>query len=59
METLASSRTEPTAAECEAMIDSMLAEMAQMNAQMEKDRPEIERLKVETRAILAEMGARL
>jgi cell division protein FtsB len=55
MADLASSPTAPeTAAEYEAALDQMLAEMRLLNEQMQKDRVDIDRLKAETHALKAE-----
>lgn len=55
-----------TAAEYEAAVEQLLAEIRRLNEQMQDDRLDIERLrietqmlKVETRAVLARIGAAL
>lgn len=59
METLVVSPPEPTDVEYEAMLDKILAEIKELNAQWQDHRPEIERLKAETRAMFVEMGVKL
>jgi peptidoglycan hydrolase CwlO-like protein len=63
-ESLFSQPTPQTAAEYEAAIDQLLAEMQRLNQKMKEDQSVIDRLKAETetlkretRALLASMGA--
>lgn len=44
-------------AEYEASVDMLIAEMKQMRTQMEEDQRDIERLRIETDLILAQMKA--
>ena len=48
-----------TDAEYEALFEQMLAEMRRLNARMDGDRADIERLKAETQVIKASIDARL
>ena len=67
MDNLASLQPVPqTAADYEAAVEQLLAEMKRLNQQMQSDRTDIERLKAETRelkaetrALLTSMGAQL
>jgi hypothetical protein len=63
-ETVSSPPTPQTAAEYEAAIETLLAEMRRLNQRMRDDQAVIDRLKAEaetlkrqTRAMLADMGA--
>jgi hypothetical protein len=46
-----------TAADYEAAIDQCLAEMQRLREKMDRDQADIDRLKAETRAILAKLKA--
>ncbi len=58
MENTVALDTNPKAdAEYEAGVDALIAEMKQMRTQMEEDQRDIERLRIETDLILAQMKA--
>ncbi len=58
MENTVALDTDPKAdAEYEAGVDALIAEMKQMRTQMEEDQRDIERLRIETDLILAQMKA--
>ena len=60
MDSVLSSQPVPkSAADYEAAVEQLLAEMKRLNQQMQSDRTDIERLKAETRTLKAETRARL
>ncbi|MBI1924494.1 hypothetical protein HYR99_09610 [Candidatus Poribacteria bacterium] len=54
---ISSQPTLETAADYEAAIEQCLAEMKRLNEQLKQDQADIDRLKAETRAMLAKMKA--